>query len=38
MQYYKKEFNTMQPPDKETFETSLIELLRALKDYGNSPN
>jgi len=28
----------MQPPNKETFKTSLIELLRALKDYRNSPN
>ena len=28
----------MQPPNKETFETSLIELLRAPKDYRNSPN
>ena len=28
----------MQPPDKETFKTSLIELLQAPKDYRNSPN
>jgi hypothetical protein len=28
----------MQPPNKEPFETSLIELLRALKNYRNSPN
>jgi len=28
----------MQPPDKEIFKTSLIELLRAPKDYRNSPN
>ena len=27
----------MQSPDKETFEISLIELLRALKDYRNPP-